>query len=121
MPSASERHPIVLAVPKNAHEPQPGQAVFSRAQYSSLVIFPTLYMPLASSVDVKSAFLPSNSIPPSIGPPTTTIAGISSLAAAISTPGTILSHEASKTTASSLCACAIISIELQIISLEGSM
>ena len=104
IPRASERHPIVFAVPKKAHEPQPGHAVFSKEQYSSFVILPTLYIPFASSVDVKSAFLPSNSIPPSIGPPITTMAGISSLAAAIRTPGTILSHEASNTTASSLCA-----------------
>ena len=121
MPNASDTQHIELAVPRNEQEPQLGQAVFSSALYSHSSILPAAHIPFASSIEVRSDLRPSNSIPPSIGPPTQTMAGISSLAAAISIPGTILSQEARRTIPSNRCACTITSIELQIISRDGKM
>ena len=121
IPNASDTQHIEFAVPRNEQDPQLGHAVFSSALYSHSAIFPAAHIPFASSIEVRSDLRPSNSIPPSIGPPTHTIAGISSLAAAISIPGTILSQEAKSTIPSSLCACTITSTELQMISLDGKI
>ena len=57
----------------------------------------------------------------SIGPPFSSSAGISSRAAAISSPGTILSHEPSITMPSNLCARTMHSTDDAIRSREGSM
>ena len=65
------------------------------------VILPAVNIPLASSGEVPSDFLPSKKMPPSIGPPLIKIAGTFNLAAAINIPGTILSQLASNTTPSS--------------------
>ena len=121
IPITSDKAHIVFAVPKNEHEPHDGQEWSSRILYCSSVIFPAASIPRASMLDVWSDFRPSNSIPPSIGPPGNRIAGISNLAAAISIPGTILSHEPSKIIPSSALICAIDSMESAINSLDGIM
>jgi phosphoribosylcarboxyaminoimidazole (NCAIR) mutase len=59
---------------------------------SSSVIFPAASIPRASVSDVVSDFLPSKTTPPAMGPPVTMMAGMSSLAAAMSMPGKILSQ-----------------------------
>ena len=117
---ASARQHIVLAVPIKEQEPQVGQDRSSTVLYSSNEILPVLYIPNASETDVASDLRPPNAIPPSIGPLFTRIAGISSLAAAINIPGTILSQEANKTMPSRGLAPAIISTESHITSLEGN-
>jgi hypothetical protein len=121
IPIASATQHIVFAVPRNEHEPQVGVAQSSKAWYCASSIFPAINMPNPSVSEVASAGRSSNVQPPSIGPPTTTIAGTSSRAAAISIPGTILSHEQRSTTASSWCACTIISTSLAIKSRLGRM
>ena len=121
MPSASDTQHMVLAVPRKEQEPQPGHAVFSRELYSHSVILPAFSIPRASEMEVRSDLRPSNSMPPSMGPPTQTMQGISRRAAAISMAGTILSQEASSTRPSSRWACAMISTESQMISREGRM
>ena len=78
-------------------------------------------MPTASESEVESLFLPSNSMPPSIGPPTAMIAGMSRRAAPISIPGTILSQEPSITRPSRLWARAMLSRLFAISSREGRM
>ncbi|MEK0453832.1 MAG: hypothetical protein AGIKBDMD_01808 [Synergistaceae bacterium] len=87
----------------------------------SFVIRPALSIPTASDTEVESLLRPSNETPPAIGPPTSNIAGMPSLAAAISMPGTILSHDPSITMPSSLWASAIASMSYAIRSLVGSM
>jgi phosphoribosylcarboxyaminoimidazole (NCAIR) mutase len=83
---------MVLAVPRKEQEPQEGHARFSRDMKSSSVIFPAASIPRASVSDVVSDFLPSKTTPPAMGPPVTMMAGMSSLAAAMSMPGKILSQ-----------------------------
>lgn len=83
------------------------------------IIPPAVSIPYASVLEVWSDWRPSNSTPPSIGPPGRKIQGISKRAAAISMPGTILSQEPSNTRPSNRLISAIDSIELAISSRLG--
>ena len=78
-------------------------------------------MPYASVLEVWSDCRPSNSTPPSMGPPGRKMQGMSSRAAAISMPGTILSQEPSSTRPSNRLIWAMDSMELAISSREGRM
>ena len=122
MPIASAIPHMVFAVPKKVHEPQDPQILSSSAENSSSVIFPFLYEAAASVVCVLSSGFPfSSAVPRSIGPAGKNMHGMSSLAAAMSIPGTILSHDPRRTRPASLCASAIISIESAMTSREGRM
>ena len=76
--------------------------------------------PTASKAVFKSIALPSSARPASIGPPPTTTAGRSRRTAAMSMPGTTLSHEGTSTRASNACASAIDSTVSAISSRLGS-
>ncbi len=121
MPRTSARQHMVLAVPKKEQDPQVGAHKFSRDRNSSSVMRPAVSIPRASCRDVSSVFRPSNSTPPSMGPPVIIMAGMSSRAAAMSIPGTILSQEARRTRASRWWASATSSMESAMTSLWGRM
>ena len=121
MPIASATQHIVLAVPRNEQEPQVGATVSSSRRKVPSSIFPARSIPNASVIEVTSDARPSNSQPPSIGPPTTRIAGTSTRAAAMSRPGTILSQEPKSTTPSSWWAWTIISTSWAMRSRVGRM
>src|SRR4030042_5151276 len=120
IPSASTRQPIVLAVPIKEQEPHVGQEKSSTVLNSSREILSVLYIPRASETEVESDPRPPNGIPLSIGPPFTKMAGILSLAAAINIPGIILSQDPNNTIPSRGFPSAMISIESNMISLEGT-
>ena len=111
MPSTSVSIHMELAVPRCAQLPTVGSVIFSASSISSSVISPFSTRPgnSLSSLEQNNSF--PFTLPGSIGPPVTMIAGISSLAAAISMPGIILSHPASSTIASKWWASTTISIE----------
>ncbi len=121
MPRTSARQHMVLAVPKKEQDPQVGAHKFSRDRNSSSVMRPAVSIPRASCRDVSSVFRPSNTTPPRVGPPVIMMAGISSRAAAMSIPGTILSQDATRTRASRWCASATSSMESAMTSLWGRM
>ena len=118
-PSASVRHAIVLAVNNPAQEPAPLQDIFSILLSSESDIAPLWYAPTPSKTDMRSRYS-SPTKPGSMGPPVTTIAGISSLPAAIRWPGKILSHAEIRTIPSNWCACIISSMVSSIASRLGS-
>ncbi len=65
--------------------------------------------------------MPSESRPAFIGPPETKTVGTSTRSAPISMPGTILSQLGMQRSASSWCACIIVSIESAISSRDGRL
>ncbi len=121
MPIASATAPMVLAVPRKEQEPTQGVASSSSLSNSEAEMVPSASIPTASASVELSEDRPSNWTPPSIGPPTTRIAGTSRRAAAMSMPGTILSQEPSRTTASNRCASIMISMSLVMSSRAGRM
>ena len=96
IPSASDKWLIVLAVNIPEQDPAPVQALHSYSMSSSSVIFPMAKRPTASKTLSSPISFPST-LPASMGPPETKMEGIFNLAAAMSIPGMILSHEASST------------------------
>ena len=89
-----------FAVNMPEQEPQVGQAVPSSQWHSSSVMVPAVTWPTASKRELRSVWLPSRPRPASMGPPETSIVGMSRRAAAMSMPGTILSQEGMRTIAS---------------------
>ncbi len=117
-PRASTPQARVLALNIPAQVPAPGQAQPSNSFRSSIPILPSLTMPTASKTSIISTFLPLNS-PGNIGPPVTTMVGISNRPAAIKCPGTISSQAGIITIPSRAWALTIISMELAITSRDG--
>jgi hypothetical protein len=101
---------MVLAVNMPEQAPAPGQAQFSISFQTSSPISPLDAFGMLANIVLTSIGFPS-SLPASIGPPLQTMAGMSSLAAAITMPGTILSQLGTSTRPSNGCARAIISTE----------
>lgn len=101
MPSASARHAIVEAVPMVMQCPLERAMQPSAKKHSSCVIRPAL----SSSSNFQTCVPDPTSVPRylplSIGPPVTITAGRSTLAAAISIAGVVLSQPESSTTPSS--------------------
>ena len=116
IPNTSHKQFIELAVNIPEHEPHVGHAEFSNSHSSFSSIVPFSYEPTASNIVVREISLPL-CLPASIGPPLTKTAGILTLSAAITIPGTILSQLGIKTNASNAWAFAIHSIESAISSL----
>ncbi len=119
IPRVSVTHAMVFAVNNPEQLPAPGQAQHSNSYSSSSVIFPEDNSPTASNTVIKSAFL-SLYFPGSIGPPVTKMDGTSSLAAAISIPGTTLSQLGIITRPSKQCPIVMLSTVLTTISREAS-
>ena len=100
IPSTSVSMHMELAVPRWAQLPTVGRAAFSASFISSNVTVPISNRPgYSRSSEEQNSGLPPT-LPGSMGPPGTITAGISSLAAAISMPGMILSQPGSSTMAS---------------------
>ena len=100
MPSASAMLAIVEAVPMVLHEPGERLIAASASRKSSRLIVPAF---TASDICQSAVPEPTRSPrnqPLSIGPPETRIAGMSTLAAPISSAGVVLSQPASSTTPS---------------------
>ena len=100
MPSASDKQQMEFAVNIPEQLPQVGHAVFSSRSHSSCVMVPAVTWPTASNRVFRSVWLPHASRPASMGPPDTSMVGIFRRHAAISMPGTILSHAGMSTMAS---------------------
>ena len=115
-PMASARQFMELAVNIPEQLPQPGQAQASIPATSSSEASGSADMTIAS---IRSS-LDSPLTPASMGPPDTNTVGMSSLIAAISIPGVILSQLLMHTRASALWALTIYSTLSAIRSLEGS-
>ena len=111
---------MVFAVPIKLQAPGPSQARHSIWWNSSRVINPSLRRPIASLTSLRMIFLPP-SLLGAIGPPVTKRVGRSNWAAAISMPGTILSHEHSMTRPLKRLARTISSTEAAITSRNGRM
>ncbi len=101
MPRASVTQAMVFAVNIPEHEPGPGQARSSRQRSSASSISPAVRRPTASNVSCTRSRRVVPRTPASIGPAVTTMAGMSSRAAAINMPGVILSQSVRSTSASS--------------------
>ena len=114
-PRASVRQFIELAVNIPEQEPQVGHAPRSRASRLSSLTFSSAARTMTST---RSTASPST-IPASIGPPDTNMAGMLSLIAAMSMPGVTLSQFDMHTIASARCAFTIYSTESAISSREG--
>ena len=110
MPRASVMQFMELAVNSPAQLPQPGQdcSSISRAVASSMR--PASTAPGASKAPVRAILCPQT-LPGSMGPPDTKMAGRFSRRAAMSIPGTILSQLGMNTSPSKGWAVAIISTE----------
>ena len=104
MPIASAMLLIVLAVNMPPHAPSPGHAERSISPSSSSVILPNAQAPTASNTLVMSVATPWW-LPGMVDPLYTNTLGRSSLAAAISMPGMLLSQPARPTNPSSRSAC----------------
>jgi len=91
-PSASVTQAIVTAVPSMLQVPGPGQALHSMARNWSSVSSPRTRRPIASFTSLATR-APSGPSPTGAIPPGTRTVGRSHRAAAMSRPGTILSHE----------------------------
>jgi len=100
----------VFAVNMPEHAPAPGHAQFSISFQTALPIWPLSTLGILANIVLRSMGSPS-SRPASIGPPLQTMAGILSLAAPMTIPGTILSQLGMSTRPSNGCARAIISTE----------
>ncbi len=83
---------MLLAVNIPEQEPAPGQLIDSSSSKVLSSILPRVFCPTASKTVIRSVFSPVLRVPASIGPPLANTAGMSSRAAAISIPGTILSQ-----------------------------
>ncbi len=119
MPKASVRQFMELAVNIPEQEPQLGHAWFSSSNNSSSVMLPARTAPTASNTRVRFSALPFQR-PASIGPPLTIRAGIFTLAAPMSIPGTILSQFGISIIASKALASAMDSMLSATSSREGS-
>ncbi|KAF5054367.1 hypothetical protein DSECCO2_388900 [anaerobic digester metagenome] len=119
IPSASVMQAIVFAVYRPWQEPQPGIAAHSSSQSSHSFIVPAATRPTPSKTSVSERSRPG-ALPSSIGPPVSTIVGMSHRTAAISIPGTILSQVPTQTSPSKRWLWTMISIESAMFSLEGS-
>ncbi len=109
-PRASARQFMLLAVNSPEQDPIPGHITSSSSFKSSSVILPAATSPTASNILSRPTALPLKH-PASIGPPLITTAGMSSLIAAMSIPGTILSQFGMSTIPSKGWAIVIISME----------
>ena len=111
MPSTSVSIHMELAVPRWAQLPTVGKAASSAFFISSTVQLPCSTRPgnSRSSLEQNRGLPPT--LPGSMGPPVTTMAGMSSRAAAMSMPGMILSQPGMSTMASKWWACTTISME----------
>ena len=119
-PKASTIQLIVIAVPIMLHMPGLAHASDSISQNAPASMRPEAYAPIASLMsDATQALSPT--FLGSIGPPVSTIVGISHRAAAINIPGTTLSHEQSIAIPSKRCASIIASTESAMISRLGRM
>src|SRR5450830_730601 len=95
MQAMVEAVPMVLQVPAERDMPA------SAAMNSWMEILPALTCSLSCHTTVPEPLYLTSCLPLSIGPPVTTIAGTSQLAAPISSAGVVLSQPTSNTTASS--------------------
>ncbi len=103
IPIASVRQFMEFAVNRPAQLPHVGQASFSSSHSSSSLIARAACLPTAVNTVSRSTSAPAKR-PASIGPPDTTIVGMSTRAAAMSMPGTTLSQFGMSTIASNACA-----------------
>ena len=109
-----------LAVNMPEQEPQVGQAERSIAATSSSETLSSPAATIASTRSSACSLPPSTTLPASIGPPETKIAGMLSRIAAISMPGVILSQLEMQTIASAQCALTMYSTLSAMSSREGS-
>src|SRR5450830_1245508 len=100
VPSASAMQAIVEAVPIVLQVPAEREWPASAARKSCIVISPALTCSCSCHTAVPEPMLLPFSLPFSIGPPVTTMAGMSQEAAPISSAGVVLSQPTSSTTAS---------------------
>src|SRR5690606_13008228 len=108
-PSASVRQFIELAVNMPEHDPQVGHADRSISATSSSEQLLSAALTIASTRSIANTLFSHLTLPASIGPPETKIAGILSRIAAINMPGVILSQLEMHTSASAVCALAMYS------------
>src|SRR5438477_782737 len=119
MPRASDTEAMVLAVNMPAHAPWVGQALRSIRDSSSAVRAPAAWAPTASNTLTMSR-ASSRSRPGRIVPPYRNTDGRFRRAAAMSIPGSDLSHPAKVTSPSNRSACIIVSTESAMTSLLTS-
>src|SRR5471032_3218326 len=100
VPSASAMQAIVEAVPMVLQVPAERDMTPSAARKSSRVIVPAFTCSLSCQTTVPEPMSCPLCLPLSIGPPVTTMAGTSQLAAPISNAGVVLSQPVSSTTPS---------------------
>src|SRR5690606_23398735 len=111
---------IELAVNMPEHEPQVGQAERSMASTSSSEQFLSAALTIASTRSSEMTLASHFTLPASIGPPETKIAGMFRRSAAISMPGVILSQFEMHTRASAVWALHMYSTLSAMRSREGS-
>ncbi len=109
-----------LAVNMPEHDPQVGQAERSMILTSSSLTRSSAAATIASMRSIAACLPCRTTLPASIGPPDTKIAGTLSRSAAISMPGVILSQLEMQTIASAQCALTIYSTLSAISSRDGS-
>jgi len=119
MPSASPIEAMVLAVNIPAQEPSPGQAARSNSRRSASDIWFWVVAPIPSKTSTIETSLPFH-LPGRLEPPYRNRDGRLILAAAISMPGSDLSHPAMVTMASKRSACMTNSTESAMTSRETS-
>src|SRR5687767_3704678 len=100
MPSASTTEAIVDAVPMTMQEPADRDMLASASMNCSRLMMPALTSSLNFQTSVPEPMSWPQYLPLSIGPPETTIAGTSQLAAPITSDGVVLSQPQSSTTPS---------------------
>ena len=100
MPSASAMQAMVEAVPMVLQVPAERDMPASADRNSCSVISPAFIGSCSCHTAVPEPMSRPSSLPLSIGPPLTTMAGMSQLAAPISSAGVVLSQPTSSTTAS---------------------
>ena len=120
-PSASIRQFIELAVNIPEQLPQVGQAERSMSPENSSLTRGSAAAIMASTRSTERTRPPWCTLPASIGPPETKIAGMLRRSAAISMPGVILSQLEMQTSASAQCAFAMYSTLSAISSREGRL
>src|SRR5208282_3975020 len=108
------------AVNMPEQDPQVGQAERSMAATSSSLFLASAAATMASIRSMARVLPPTTTLPASIGPPETKIAGMLRRSAAISMPGVILSQLEMQTSASAQWALAIYSTLSAMISRLGS-
>ena len=119
MPSASATEAMVFAVYMPPQAPSPGQIARSIRSTSSRVIRPRRHAPTASKASMMVTWRPST-WPGMIAPAYRKTLARSSRAAAISMPGSDLSHPASSTDPSSRSAIITVSTESAMTSRDTS-